>query len=505
MRKILFTILVVFAQTLMAQKYDLGFDAKVIKNYGVLKSGTTVRLNSMSHTQTIRTLDAKIIREDNYTLSTSAGDVKVKDKLEKVLDVSYRNAQDFWDAQILFNVLEFLSKRGTQEDLRSEMEDDALDYVNWVKTKGLQFDDSFLESYVYSIITKLSPSVLIDGRPGTVNLLIRNDQEANAYMFPNGTLIITTGLLSLLHTEDELAAILAHEIAHFVLDHSVQNRHKIEKAQKRAEFWASLTTGIAATADAYTAAKNPYYKPGAVTYSVAVTANQIASAYCNRLGMDYTREQEDEADEIACKLMKVVGYDSNALATALSRIEETMKQERSVKMYFASDHPALVERIEKAGKPSTNVDQHFERIISYAISEAAYMKMQDRRFRQALPLFSQNIKNGVAIIDDYIQKANCLLYLRNDAQLYGEVTTLLNEAKKINPNNINIYKTELIAAFRHKDYAQCKELLKAYIDRVKSFMKKDENYPERNWTQLYNYARDEIIWANDMSAKLRAF
>ena len=85
---------------------------------------------------------------------------------------------------------------------------------------------------------------------------------------------------------------------------------------------------ISSDTAAYFKAKNPYYKPGAVTYSVAVTANQIASAYCNRLGMDYTREQEDEADEIACKLMKVVGYDSNALATALSRIEETMKQER---------------------------------------------------------------------------------------------------------------------------------------------------------------------------------
>ena len=250
MKKLLFTFLVVFAQTLMAQKYDLGFDAKVINNYGVLKSGTTVRLNSMSHTQRIQVYaEDRIVREDSYTLSTSAGDVKVKDKLEKVLDVNYRNVQDFWDAQILFNVLEFLTKKGSQEDLRAEMEDDVLDYVNWVKTKGLEFDDSFLETYVYSIITKLSPTVLIDGRPGTVNLLIRSDQEANACTFPNGTLIITTGLLSLLHTEAELAAILAHEIAHFVLDHSVQNRYKMVKAQKRAEFWANFATGLAAASE----------------------------------------------------------------------------------------------------------------------------------------------------------------------------------------------------------------------------------------------------------------
>lgn len=506
MRKLLFAVFILFSETLIAQTYNLDFDARVVKNYSVLKSGTTVRLHSMTHTQTMqKTPGGQEFRVDNYILSTSEGDVKVKDKLEKVLEVKYRNAQEFWDTQILFNVLEFLSKRGTMEDLRAEMEDDVLDYINWANTKGVTFDDPFLESYIYSIISKLAPSVLIDGRPGNINLLICSDLEANAAMYPNGTLVITTGLLSLLHTEDELAAILAHEIAHFVMDHSVQNRYKIEKAQRRAEFWASLATGIAAGSEIYMATKNPYYRPGALTYSVAVAASQISSAYCDRLGMKYSREQEDEADKSACELMKVVGYDTNALATALSRIEEAMKQERSIKMYFASDHPALVERIEKAGIPSVKIDQHFERVISYAVSDAAYMKMQDRRFRQALPLVSQNIKRGVAIADDYILKANCLLYMRNDDQVYGEVTSLISEAKKIAPNNINIYKTELIAVFRHKEYAQSKLLLKAYMDRLQLMMKKEENYPEKYWDQLYNYVLTETRWANNMAIKLKSF
>ena len=52
--------------------------------------------------------------------------------------------------------------------------------------------------------------------------LLRVNDE-NVYMYSNGTMVIHTGLLSALHTEDELVAILSHEIAHFVLDHSVQN------------------------------------------------------------------------------------------------------------------------------------------------------------------------------------------------------------------------------------------------------------------------------------------
>ena len=87
------------------------------------------------------------------------------------------------------------------------------------------------------------------------------------------------------------------------------------------------------------------------------------------------------------------------------------------------------------------------------------MKMQDRRFRQALPLVSQNINNGVAIADDYIQKANCILYLRNDNAMYAEIMSLITDAKKYDPNNINIYKTEIISHLRQKQYSETKSLV----------------------------------------------
>ncbi len=46
----------------------------------------------------------------------------------------------------------------------------------------------------------------------------------------------------------------------------------------------------------------------------------------------------------------------------------------------------------------------FEKIISFAVSDAAYWKMQNRRYRQALPLFSQNIANGVVFVKINIKK-----------------------------------------------------------------------------------------------------
>ena len=497
--------LLVCIQSLFAQTYELGFDAKVLKNYSIFKKGDIIHVDSMKHQLTFQETLSGSIPQNTYMLYTSAGSTMVKEKLEKVLDVNYRNAQDFWNAQAIFNVLEDLTKNGTQEEIRAEMESDVLEYINRVTRNGMQLDDPFLESYIYSVITKLSPQILIDGRPGVVNLLILSGTTANAYMFPNGTLVVTTGLISLLHSEDELAAILAHEIAHFVLDHSVQNYNKIKKAQKRAEFWAAFATVLTGIAEGAAAANNPYYKPGLATLSVAIAAEQIAAEVCKKLGMAYTRKQESEADNVAKELIRVMGYDPNALATALSRIEEAMKQERSIEMYFASDHPALIDRIKNAGIPSNRVDKDFEKIISFAVSDAASMKMQDRRFRQALPLVSQNISNNVGTADDYIQKANCLLYMKNDANSYNEVVNLIGEAKKIRPNNINIYKTEIIVYLRQARYNEAKNLLASYRERLLSMIKFSEEIPEIEKTRRYNYINSEIIWVDDMTQKLKAF
>ena len=84
-------------------------------------------------------------------------------KNKEYWDIDYKNAQNFWDAQVIFNVLEDLTKAGTQEDIRAEMENDVLEYIGRVKRNGGDFNDPFLESYIYSVISKLSPDILIDG------------------------------------------------------------------------------------------------------------------------------------------------------------------------------------------------------------------------------------------------------------------------------------------------------------------------------------------------------
>ena len=79
---------------------------------------------------------------------------------------------------------------------------------------------------------------------------------------------------------------------------------------------------VAAVADvAISANSNGYYAPGALTASTALFASAIAEDSVDRLGMEYNHEQDLFADAVAVDILKHLGYDENALATALNRIK----------------------------------------------------------------------------------------------------------------------------------------------------------------------------------------
>lgn len=488
-----------------AQRYDINLNATALKNIYGFKKGESIKIEGVEHHVTVNDMGQI---DNSYSIIVNNSATSITNKVGDAFDFRYHNVQDLWDAEIICNVLTSLRKTGIQNGLRSEMESDALEYINRVKSYRLELNDPYLENYIYSLIAKIAPVNIIDGRPGNVNLLIQDDPTLNACMFPNGTLVINTGLIAALHTEDELVAVLAHEIAHFVLDHSVQNVNKNIARKKRAEFWAAFATGMTAVAEGVTAANNRYYIPGAATIGVAVIASNIASQVVDRLGMKYNAEQELEADMLAIKVLTILGYDNNALATALSRMQTNLIVERSNMMYFASyTHPSLTERIKKAGEPQgSNRNPMFEKNISFAVTSAARLKFEDRRFRQVLPLVEQNIHNSVATSEDFLLRANCMLALYNDAESNSEVLKMVNKAKEIDSQNINIYKTEILAVLRLESTSKALSLLSDYIERLgqlRAEIKLIES--DQTWDAMTSFVNSEQNWANRMQVKLKGF
>lgn len=163
--------------------------------------------------------------------------------IKKLENISFEpsNSKEFWQIQALkHDVYKNITKNGMQYKLRIEIEEEALDYINYTENNNLLFKDSYLESYLYALAYKIYPIRLEDGRPGNLNIKILKSVTPNAFIFPNGTMYITTGLLSTINSEEELIGVMAHEISHFVLDHSMMNINKITEREKRAKFWANL-------------------------------------------------------------------------------------------------------------------------------------------------------------------------------------------------------------------------------------------------------------------------
>lgn len=507
MKRILFTLFVsLFFGTMCAQRYEVDLYYKVLKNYEGWKKNTDVHITAVEHTEETDEMNSNILYDVYYVYEKDSNEPRLlKRKFEGAMDCQYNSIKDLWDDLIISNVLVMLQKKGTQVPLREEMEENALDFIAKLQYYNGEFNDPYLENYLYSLVAKIAPATLIDSRPGNVNIIILEDGIQNAFTFTNGTIAITTGLLASLHTEDELVAILSHEIAHFVLDHSIDNVNAQIKRQKKAEFWAGLATAMTAASEIAVASHNEYYVPGAATLAMAQMSSEISNQIIDYLGIRYNQEQEFEADEVAKKALKLLNYDPNALATALHRIQNSYEEERNHAAYFNSaSHPSIVSRIEKLGTPSEEVDNEFEKLISFAVTSVAINKYNMRRFRQVLPLVEQNIKNGVATADDYILKANCLLALKNDPASNSEAMQSIVKAKSLSPENINLYKSEIIASLRLNQKAVAQQQLQDYIIRLDEMSASLKDiFSENIWSSNNSFISNERSWASKMLIKLK--
>ena len=173
---------------------------------------------------------------------------------------------------------------------------------------------------------------------GGYHFLALDSAEINAFAAPGGLILVTRGLLDCCQTEDELAAVLAHEIGH------VEKQHGL-----RAIRTGRLNSAL--TILAVEAGKNLAGEQLAeVTKAFDESINDITTTLMNS---GYSRKLEYEADAAAVGILRRAGYQSGALVAML---ENMAKNWDSSRHDFAATHPAPADRIaqlQKLGVAST--------------------------------------------------------------------------------------------------------------------------------------------------------
>ena len=163
---------------------------------------------------------------------------------------------------------------------------------------------------------------------GGYHFYILDTEEINAFAAPGGMIFISRGMIDLCDNEDELAAVLAHEVGH------VQNQHGL-KAIKKGRLTSALTILAAEGAKSFGGKEL-----AELTDAFEGSISDITSTMMNS---GYARSAEREADESALVIMKRVGYNPRGLINMLSAMDKQLKPGG---LDFAKTHPDPRDRID---------------------------------------------------------------------------------------------------------------------------------------------------------------
>lgn len=146
----------------------------------------------------------------------------------------------------------------------------------------------------------------------------KDPEIVNAVSLPGGYVYIFKNLMKVADTDDELAAVLGHEVGHIVARHAIKRLQAI---------WGyNILTVLAA------GTRNPELAQGA----------QLAYL---QLLMGYSQEDELLADKLGARYTKRAGYNPQAMLTFLEKLKKRHKKEEAQPLSYFRTHPYISERV----------------------------------------------------------------------------------------------------------------------------------------------------------------
>jgi len=185
---------------------------------------------------------------------------------------------------------------------------------------GLPVKDKALQAYVNLVGNAVARN---SDRPNIpYNFVVVESPLQNAFSCPGGIVFVSSGLLKTIQSEDQLAGVLAHEVAH------VGHKHALKSIQ-RAQFFNGVGKITAATMEGK---KGKEFE------------NMIGGLQDTLFDKGLDQNMEFEADKTALETAYRTGYDPNGLIQVLTELKRIQSQSTQKGSWF-STHPPLGERI----------------------------------------------------------------------------------------------------------------------------------------------------------------
>ena len=194
------------------------------------------------------------------------------------------------------------------------------DYERAIQRSSLRVRDPDLNAYVQKVLCRVAGEYCPDLR-----LFVIRNPHFNASMTANGIVQVWTGLLMRVSSEDELAAVLGHELAHYTQLHSLEQMRRATTA---------MTAG------------SVFDMGLLILTGVNIPAGQLTAMASM---MSFSRADESEADLLGTRFMVEGGYDPKAAArvwdTIVAENERAVAKREEPGIFFRT-HPSSKDRTE---------------------------------------------------------------------------------------------------------------------------------------------------------------
>ena len=285
---------------------------------------------------------------------------------------------------------------GGSQEAEREVGEKLAKYVE--RTIGVA-DDRTLATYVREVGDRLAGQAQrseVEYRFQVVDMV-----APNAFALPGGHVYVSRGLLALMNSEDELAGVVGHEIAH------VEARHAVKRSQARLAM-APLQIAAGVT--------------GVLASLISSDLGTSIAAAGDFFLAPYSREQEREADRIGQDLAAKAGWRPEGLTTLLETLdrEEEREGERPRGASFLATHPSTPDRVAASA-------QHAARLVPapgepIAGDQPAFLAKLDGM------LLGENPRNGVFVGSRFLHPVAGLRMAFPDKWLTGRVSGAVGAA-----------------------------------------------------------------------------
>lgn len=361
-----------------------------------------------------------------------------------------KDLNQVWQSELLKAKTYEKLLRGFQYDLRNAMEQEMSEYLGSLEQAGRFYIDSYLETRLYGILRRIYPVRPDDGRPGIMSLRIITDLSPDIWVGPDGTMIITTGMITAVNSEDELMAVMAQEVAHFALDHFMSN-------------YDSLVANFA----------EPHL-------SLVIRYNPV---------------QEKQADRCAVSVMKMLDKNPAALGSVLRKVRHYGEMTGDYYLTTVNgSFPLAASREATFSDTDTFFSADYEKMISPIISYNAFDAYNQSQYPLCRWLLDRNMKAGEASAEDYILMSQTLLLLSDTEEKDREALEMVRRV--IVPGTAvpaEAYKQEALVLMRMGRDNEAAVSLDRYAVSL------DENYKKYtsmsgDWSQMLSYLSAEKNW-----------